>query len=163
MKTKGFTLIELLVVIAIIGILSAIVLASLDSARSKGQDAAARADLDDARAQAENFYDSSTNSYGGVCITAANATKPGIADMMQGAASAEGSTVTYSIGNNAVSSTAVVCHDSSTSGLTWSGTTGWVAATPLKNAVNGMSFWCVDNTGTSTPVSALAVGAQACP
>jgi prepilin-type N-terminal cleavage/methylation domain-containing protein len=71
MKTnRGFTLIELLVVIAIIGILSSVVLASLNTARDKGTDAAIKANLANARAQAELFYDSRSNSYAGVCTEA---------------------------------------------------------------------------------------------
>ncbi len=152
MKTKGFTLIELLVVIAIIGILSAIVLASLDSARSKGQDAAARADLDDMRAQAENFYDSSGSTYTGVCAANSAATPPGIKDMLVGAANAEGGVVLAL--NAAETSGNVTCE---TNGTTWA------VETALKNNVSGLGYWCVDSTGTSTPAAALGATTYVCP
>jgi prepilin-type N-terminal cleavage/methylation domain-containing protein len=63
---KGFTLIELLVVVAIIGILASVVLASLNTARTKGSDAAIKAAMSNARAQAELFYDSGA-TYLNVC------------------------------------------------------------------------------------------------
>lgn len=53
---KGFTLIELLVVIAIIGILSAIVLASLSAARQRSRVAALKAEVHEIKNQAEIFY-----------------------------------------------------------------------------------------------------------
>ena len=68
LQKRGFTLIELLVVIAIIGILASVVLASLNSARAKGADAAIKSNINSARAQAELFYDSqSPASYTNVC------------------------------------------------------------------------------------------------
>ncbi len=66
-KNRGFTLIELLVVIAIIGILASVVLASLNSARAKGADAAIKSSINNARAQAELFYDNTSSTYTGVC------------------------------------------------------------------------------------------------
>ena len=58
--TQGFTLIELLVVIAIIGILSSVVLVSLNTARSKGKDARVQSAMAQVRTIAETLYDGST-------------------------------------------------------------------------------------------------------
>jgi len=54
---RGFTLIELLVVIAIIGLLSSVVLASLNSARVKARDAKRISDLSQMRIALELYYD----------------------------------------------------------------------------------------------------------
>ena len=70
---KGFTLIELLVVIAIIGILSSIVLASLDSSRKKGRDARRLSDIKQLQLALEVYYDQnnafppSISTVGGSC------------------------------------------------------------------------------------------------
>jgi prepilin-type N-terminal cleavage/methylation domain-containing protein len=130
---KGFTLIELLVVIAIIGILSSVVLASLNSARSKGNDTAVKSNLLNARTQAELFYDGTTG-YEGVCAISGTNT---VGNQVKAAASANGATYTYSSPSNdaANGTTAIaVCHDS---------TAGWAAIAPLKT---GGAF-CVDYNG----------------
>lgn len=55
-RNTGFTLIELLVVIAIIGVLSSIVLSSLNSARQKSRDAQRVSDLTQIRTALEMYY-----------------------------------------------------------------------------------------------------------
>src|ERR1035437_2631099 len=90
-REKGFTLIELLVVIAIIGILSSVVLASLNSARGKGSNAAVKSGLANMRAEAALFYDTA-GTYVGVC-----------ADTVIVSASS-------SIGANAAAGTSVACY-----------------------------------------------------
>jgi prepilin-type N-terminal cleavage/methylation domain-containing protein len=59
---RGFTLIELLVVIAIIGILSSVILASLNTARSKGNDAARIANTKALETAMELYYNDN-NTY----------------------------------------------------------------------------------------------------
>jgi prepilin-type N-terminal cleavage/methylation domain-containing protein len=53
---KGFTLIELLVVISIIGVLSSIVLTSLNAARSKARDARRKSDIHQISNSIEQYF-----------------------------------------------------------------------------------------------------------
>lgn len=62
-EQAGFTLIELLVVIAIIGILSSVVLASLNSAREKARDARRISDLKQIQLALEVYADTNSSLY----------------------------------------------------------------------------------------------------
>lgn len=57
-KNRGFTLIELLVVIALIGLLSSVVLASLNTARMKARDARRLSDMHQMQVALDLYYSS---------------------------------------------------------------------------------------------------------
>lgn len=73
-KKRGFTLIELLVVIAIIGVLSSVVLASLNTARQKSRDAKRQSDIKQLQLALQLYFDTN-GSYpptsGTTCVSAA--------------------------------------------------------------------------------------------
>lgn len=144
---RGFTLIELLVVIAIIGLLSSIVLASLNSARTKGTDAAIKSDLNNIRAQAELYYTNTNSSYGS-------------------AAYAKAACPAYSaVGTNLFAADLniyqAIAHADSIGGLSSclslnSPATIWAAAVELKTPNRA---WCVDSSGQSKQYTGTAANA----
>jgi prepilin-type N-terminal cleavage/methylation domain-containing protein len=137
-RNKGFTLIELLVVIAIIGILSAIVLASLNSARTKATDAKTQGQMSSIRAAAEIAYDGSKYGVATSANTCSNTTaalglvgNPALVGLM--------ATTAWTDGN------APVCASNASAG-------GNITAWAMTHAWNN-TFWCVDSTGASMSVA----------
>lgn len=151
---RGFTLIELLVVIAIIGILSSVVLASLNTARAKGADAAAKAELANARAQAELNYD----TFGCYSSAACNSTTPAVY--------ASGACTSSTPGIWADANFDKLIQGAKTAtGKLWSCSssvagTNWAFALQLKADTTGLTGWCVDSTGKSKQIT-IATNDQA--
>jgi type IV pilus assembly protein PilA len=154
---KGFTLIELLVVIAIIGVLAAVVLAATNSARTKGADAAVKANMANARAQASLFYDANNSSYkvsaGALDVCDVAATVGGVKGInpnILAAATAAGLTTPTVVLNTLQTATTANCNSTATT---------WVAQVPLKST----GYYCVDHTGTSkVETAAMLAAATAC-
>jgi type IV pilus assembly protein PilA len=143
-KKKGFTLIELLVVIAIIGILSSVVLASLNSARNKGADAAIKGNLNGMRAQAELYYDNNSNSYAPTPVT------------LTTGASCTGAASTSVLGDANIKQamSAALAQNSGGTLTCVASSTGWAVSMALKTS----GAWCVDGSGKATTTTATAAG-----
>lgn len=143
--TRGFTLIELLVVIAIIGILSSVVLVSLNSARNKGNFAKVQAQAVQVRTAAENYF-SSNNSYGTATATCNNM----FADAGSGMS-------TYTNSANYPAGTSFTC---GSSGTAYAFAATYTGTTPT-------SYVCVDSTGksysTTTAAAIAGVGSNSTP
>ncbi len=126
----GFTLIELLVVIAIIGVLSSIVLASVNSARNKGSDAKTKAQLAGLRGAAEYYYNSNNFSFSNASDCASGMFADANSKM-----TAYTNLASYPAGM------VLVCQANN------------VAYAVQANLASG-GYWCVDSVGISKPESA---------
>lgn len=147
-KQHGFTLIELLVVIAVIGILAAVVLASLGSARNKGKDKAIVSDLNSVRTQIQLYF--TTNGTVGTynllnaCPNTANAV---VAANVFNTDAKVKEILTHAnaqVGGTAPSATVTTTDRA----RCFANGTNWAVAVAL-NEGNGMSAWCVDASGVS--------------
>lgn len=160
---RGFTLIELLVVIAIIGILSSVVLASLNTARNKGADTAVKSNLAGARAQAELFYDANGNNY---VVSGGAGTATDLCALSGSASGVRGINSAVLAAGQAYSAAITTVNATLTTGGTWQtatchastgGSGEWAAEAPLKASASGAGnarMFCVDSSGHSMETTA---------
>jgi prepilin-type N-terminal cleavage/methylation domain-containing protein len=146
-RLRGFTLIELLVVIAIIGILSSVVLASLNTARSKGNDAAIQSDLSTIQTQAEIYYGNNSNAYGAAAASTCTAASTLFAD----------ATIV-----KAVSGAITASNNTAANAVCGNSTSAYAISVKLTSPTTA-TYWCVDSTGTAKSITTqITAGAVTC-
>ena len=133
-QQKGFTLVELLVVIAIIGILSSVVLGTVNGVIAKSKDAVIKSNLAGIYTQAEIIYDDN-ESYQKVC--GHNTTQDeNVASLLAAIESLAGD-----------ESDDVRCQHYAHA---YTSSTGWAVSAPLRNSD---THWCIDFLGNSHEVA----------
>jgi prepilin-type N-terminal cleavage/methylation domain-containing protein len=154
--SQGFTLIELLFVIAIVGILTAVTLIVVNTARNNGADAKIKSNLSALRAESQEVFNSNNGSFGTYPVSASTTTTPApcpgtamnpsgsnflftnakMKQFILDAGLSGGSTDNSGAASNTLSQTA--CRANITS---------WAIAVTLKSS--DVEAWCTDSTGTS--------------
>lgn len=139
----GFTLIELLIVIAIIGVLSAIILTSLNNSRIKGYDSKIKQQLLGFRRAAEIYYlNQSPTSYGATVNNNCNA------GIFADTSAANGNPNAYLQITGVNPAPTLVCNANAN-------------AYAVQSNLIGGGYWCVDYKGASkAESSALGTNTQ---
>ncbi len=149
---KGFTILELLVVIAIISIISAVILVAVNQSRTKGLDASIKAQLTEARKEAQLYYENRDGKY---CVEEG----PGDPDCYYGELNGSTSYCTqnfsvfdtdhdptpYSIGNFIIAAQAYAPQGSQPLCFMDQIGSRWSVAVRLNSVADG--WWCVDSEG----------------
>ena len=155
MSRRGFTLIELLVVIAIIGILAAMVLASLGSARSKARDASRKNDLAQIRSALEQYGSDNGGSF-----------PP--ATVKQGWSQANGLAAGPSAGSNGFGDATALATATPPGAMTILKNGGYLSTIPAPQRANSEMYGYQTNASTTSlgatvdgwPATAVAVNTQ---
>jgi len=136
----GFTLIELLIVVAIIGILSSIVMSSVNDARIKAMDVVVKGSLKSIQTQAQIYYGDNANAYSGLCDD------PTVLAAFNKAIANAGIGTGYNQPPTYNGPYPGVCNDTFQFGYN-----GYAVFVSLKSLPQSYpsSYWCVDSTGYS--------------